>query len=410
MPLSLEPSRDPAGPGEAGGRPGDAALIELLGRTRLFRGLTREQRATVVGRLELRRYAPDEVILVEGEVDHAIHVVARGRVVVLKATAGGAPVEVRTLERGACLGEIKLFGHGRSTATVRAKGHVVCGSLAIDLLKRNGPLGHLRSALVQSAGKLLGERMSTNTADVVEAMRGELVQSQMRLFAGRLMLLIVTLMSLFTLFISLMSSVAPELLPRPEVLSFGLIVPAAAFMSIGLVLGPYTARDAGVHLDQPWAQVKRALWYTAPLMVLGLGVKLLLSRPGGPYADRPLLDPGALFPEGGFEPTVYALALAGYVIHAPLQELLIRAGLQFPMEKLLSPTSTRVNWLAIIVSNLCFAAFHTYLGFGFALVAFGPGVYWGWIYARERSMFVSTMSHWLLGVWALFVLGLQSSF
>ena len=47
-----------------------------------------------------------------------------------------------------------------------------------------------------------------------------------------------------------------------------------------------------------------------------------------PLADQPLFDPAAVFGGRPFDAGFYLVAVFLYVIHAPLQELVARAGLQ----------------------------------------------------------------------------------
>jgi membrane protease YdiL (CAAX protease family) len=68
----------------------------------------------------------------------------------------------------------------------------------------------------------------------------------------------------------------------------------------------------------------------------------------------------------------------------------------------------RVNWKAIVVSNLIFATAHTYLGLWFCLAVFLPGIFWGWMFAKQRSIIGVTVSHILVGIWGIFALGLTA--
>ena len=62
---------------------------------------------------------------------------------------------------------------------------------------------------------------------------------------------------------------------------------------------------------------------------------------------------------------------------------------------------------AILAVLLRHASPRTALGLGylFGLGQFVPGLFWGWLYQRERSFISLAVSHALLGVWGLFVLG-----
>lgn len=68
----------------------------------------------------------------------------------------------------------------------------------------------------------------------------------------------------------------------------------------------------------------------------------------------------------------------------------------------------RTNWKAIVIANLLFASAHAYIGFWFCVFAFLPGLFWGWLFARQRSLVGVTVSHILVGLWAIFALGIHA--
>jgi membrane protease YdiL (CAAX protease family) len=47
-----------------------------------------------------------------------------------------------------------------------------------------------------------------------------------------------------------------------------------------------------------------------------------------------------------------------------------------------------------------------YVSPGLALTAFVAGLFWGWLYARQRSLVGVSISHVLLGFWAFEVVDL----
>ena len=96
--------------------------------------------------------------------------------------------------------------------------------------------------------------------------------------------------------------------------------------------------------------------------------------------------------------------LLAYVVFIPFQELIYRGGLQGALEHFLS--GPRAKWQAIFASNIIFSAAHLYISPGFSLVAFFTGLFWGWLYARQKGLIGVSVSHILLGIWALDVVDL----
>jgi membrane protease YdiL (CAAX protease family) len=97
------------------------------------------------------------------------------------------------------------------------------------------------------------------------------------------------------------------------------------------------------------------------------------------------------------------LALA-YVLFVPFQELIYRGGVQGALEHFL--TGRWRSWMAILGSNVIFSAGHLYISAGLAATAFVAGLFWGWLYSRQRGLAGVSVSHVLLGFFAFEVVGL----
>ena len=144
------------------------------------------------------------------------------------------------------------------------------------------------------------------------------------------------------------------------------------------------------------------------MLLLLLLLKLALIWWAPSMHDRPLFDPSALFAGRPFDLGFFALAMVMYAIHAPLQEFVVRVGMQGALQHFITTTPGRPNWNAIVITNVVFAANHTYIGFWFCVAAFLPGLFWGYLFARQRSWIGVSVSHVAVGLWVLFALGLHA--
>ena len=63
-------------------------------------------------------------------------------------------------------------------------------------------------------------------------------------------------------------------------------------------------------------------------------------------------------------------------------------------------TGRSARWLPIVLSSAVFSMGHQHLGWSYALASFVPGLFWGWMYQRQRSLIGVSISHALIGVWA----------
>ena len=96
-----------------------------------------------------------------------------------------------------------------------------------------------------------------------------------------------------------------------------------------------------------------------------------------------------------------------YVIFAPLQEFIIRGGLQGSLYWFLSGSYQSRTWTAILLSNLMFITFHAHVSLLFALGTFVPGLVWGWLYSRHKTLIGVSISHTILGLLVIFFMGVN---
>lgn len=166
----------------------------------------------------------------------------------------------------------------------------------------------------------------------------------------------------------------------------------------------YPARFFGLTLQGAGRHVREAVLFTLPLLALTVVRKWALvtwvpAMHGLPLFQMTAPPPPGL-PASGFDPW---LALA-YVVFAPFQELIYRGGVQGSLSHFL--TGRWRDLMAIVGANIIFSVAHLYVSPGLAVTAFAAGLFWGWLYARQRGLAGVAVSHVLLGFWAFEVVAL----
>ena len=95
------------------------AVIEAIGRSRLFRGVADADLATIAPMLRQRRYRAGETIFHEGDPGDAMHVIASGRAKISIESLEGDEAILVTLGPGEVFGELVLLdGAPRSAAAI----------------------------------------------------------------------------------------------------------------------------------------------------------------------------------------------------------------------------------------------------------------------------------------------------
>lgn len=381
-------------------------LIARHPQSRLFADLSGTARLRLGDLSTSRRCKAGEVLIAEGAVDPYLYVIRSGRVRIEKATSAGVSSHaLNELGPGETFGEMKLAAPGPASATVVAVEPVEVFCIDLERLGREPDADGLRVTLLTNVARILSERLRGTSAKTANAIEAELQQVRLREYAGRFIVYLFTIMSGFAFIVAGLNALGPQR-PRQALISAGVIFGAALPVAIMLRRSPYAPADYGLTL-QRWRRVLgEALLYTVPILALATLLKgaWLLASPG--HRKMALLDPlasGSSTPSWG----IWLLAVVSYSCLSALQEFFARCGLQASMLLFDGRSGARSNWRVILIANLMFASAHAYLGLRFMLAAFIPGLFWGWLFDRQRSLLGVAVSHALIGVWALFVIRLQ---
>ena len=153
--------------------------------------------------------------------------------------------------------------------------------------------------------------------------------------------------------------------------------------------------------------LRDALIWTLATCALATVFKLVLISWTPSFADQRLFNlSGILDPRTTWMDLRASLMLAiAYAAVAPLQEFIVRGGLQTALQRCLYGSTADVR--AIVVSNALFASAHLHLSVSFAIVVFFPGLLWGAMYARRRNVASVALSHVLSGWFVFLVLGFE---
>lgn len=379
---------------------------EEMATIALFEGLDADQRRTLA-RLATERACEDGAVIVrEGEHAEALFVVREGRVRIEKADAVGERYRIATLGRGEAFGEIGLVDDQPASATVRADGPARVLCLALRGALDDPAARSLRAGVLENLARLLAARLRSSSAATVTALRAELEQMKL---GGRTVVALVLVSCACMLGTALLHALPAAHRPGQTWISTGSILVGAGFMYGLLRFGREPLAVYGLTLRNIGAHAREAALFTLPVLALLTAIKWAWLRSSPSLQGEPLFRPGAMFGGAPFHAGPWLLALVVYAALTPLQEFYYRAGLQGALRRILPPPRAPggANWSAIVVANLVFASVHTYIGVWFALAVLPPGMLWGWLYERQRSIVGPSVSHVLVGVFALFVLGMQ---
>jgi CRP/FNR family cyclic AMP-dependent transcriptional regulator len=399
-------TRTSAGTVFAAGSPQAAEAQALLARVPVFQQFQAADLAALIARsnaLRFIRHDDGTDIVREGEPATRVLVMRSGEARVLKRGEGGDQHEVNRLAAGDCIGELALIDPAPRSATVRAAGPVEVLSIPIaDLMALAAERPGFALGLLGMA-RLVAERLRTSTATAVQSLERALAEERTRSAMGKFTFMLIVTYSLYTWVLGTAAQ-AKQALGRSELVTLPAVLVTVGMLWWFMRSSGYPAAFFGLTLQRARRHIVEALLLTLPLMALAVGLKWWLVNNVGSMQGQPLFQmfapasPG--LPASPFNPW---LALA-YVIFVPLQELIYRGGLQGALEHFLTGPWRRGQ--AIIGSNVIFSAAHLYISPGLSVSAFVAGLFWGWLYTRQRGLAGVSVSHMLLGFWSFEIVGL----
>ena len=375
----------------------------LLGRCIIFRRCDSEDLAALAGNTRWVDHADGADLVREGDMPDDLLIIEQGHAQVLKRGANNDEHLVNRVGPGDSIGEMALFDRVPRSATVRAEGPV--RSLVLPL-SRIVELAKERPSLVSmlvDVGALVAGRLRVANTNAAATADRVLAEERMRAVMGRFTLLLMLAYTLYTWVLGTAIKVK-ETFGHSEFITVPAIFICCAILFVFVRASGYPARFFGLTTNNAGRDVREALLFTLPWLAGTVLLKLALlawvpSMHGAPLFQI-LAEPPPGPPDGGFNPWL----AAAYVFFAPFQELIYRGGVQGPLSHFL--IGRYRTWFAILGANVIFSAAHLYVSPGLAVVAFVAGLFWGWLYARQRGLIGVSVSHVVLGLWAFEVVGL----
>lgn len=365
----------------------------------LLNGLSEEDAAAWLAEGELQTLEAGEILFHEGDAGDNFYLIEEGELEILRDEG----VLLATLGPGSEVGAMGVVDGAPRSATARARSPLTLRRFDGQLLLSGERAGRRDDPRVLVLRNLLREnasRLREGNERQLGLLEEKLDEERRRAQLGSFTTYAIALMCLYGLSLEL----GNVLMQRtgdsaPFTVACLLVFVGSLYWMIrrsGEPLAHY-----GLSLKGAGPAMLRAAGFTVllcgALTALKAGaIAFIPSLQGEPLFELELLDDEA--PLGG------ALWLVLYILFTPAQEFVARGALQGSLRRfLLGP---RAGISANVLANLMFASSHLHMSTSFALLVIPPGLFWGWLFERERVLVAPIVSHLILGVYAIFVLGL----
>jgi CRP-like cAMP-binding protein/membrane protease YdiL (CAAX protease family) len=369
---------------------------DLLAASNAFTGCaSADIRAFLEDQAEPREARAGQRILDEGDEADALWILLEGEVEVVQRSESAGELVLARLDGTRVLDEASLFERGPRSVTVRAVSS--CRLLRVPLARFDAAA--LADAVRANLAPDLARGLSEARRAAVQYHEATVDETRRRRAIGEYM---VRIFAICAFYMFVMSEVTNDWAFGPQY-SFFL---ALTLLALAFAVASFIKKDVlpraifGLSL-RDWRRVSvEAVLWALPLMAVIVAIKAALIHTVPSFADVPLFDFGEPWrPSLGY----FILVETLYTMLVPVQQFIARSGMQAPFEHLLHGRYRRAK--AIVLSSVLFSAMHVHFGPSFAIAVFPMGLYWGWMFSRQRSLLGVSLSHILVGNFVFAVVG-----
>ena len=380
----------------------------------LFAHLGRDHVKAIRDSLTVLSFATGQTVVREGDAnDNRLFVILEGEAALCKSArsdSGGPPLDYEIEIRGRhdLFGAMWVFDQEPLPVSVMAKTPLTVAVIDLKGRGQNRRERETRNVLIAELRRYLGNYVRKSLRVRVDSLAREAEVSRYRNAVSDIVVASLTLLSFYTLALSTLPRFETYLQVNFALSPFIIVFFALTFFPLLLRSG-FPLAFFGITFNN-WRSV---LLFSAAVSLAFIAAGALTK--GILIAALPSLHGMTVFSfadvrvsgENVMMSPWYWVAVGLYLALTPVQEFVARCGIQAPLYAFLQGSELERRVISIVVSNLVFSAAHAHIGLAFALAAFLPGLFWGWIFARTNSLLAASASHFVIGGAGIFLFGIQ---
>lgn len=373
-----------------------------LKKFKLFAGFSDEDLEQLAAACVRLDFDPGDIVVKQGQPGDELFLIDEGEVVVVRHD-DGQEFTLNTMSEGQDFGILAALDGGVRRATLRAtRPSSLLRLRSGDLQKVFGDYhasGHalmLRNALGSTSEAL----RSVNEVSV-GSLRRELAESKRRLSFGSFVAFLIGSVTLYAFLLRIAMGTFLGTVDSTFV-SIGILVMCLLIYVPMMKLSGFPASTYGLTLRNWKGVLLESLAWTGVFLAAVTLIKLVLLHVVPAWKGQQLFS---MYGFTRYETLGQALGLmALYAVFAPIQEFIARGAMQSSLHEFLG--GKHAAFWAVVLSTLMFAQIHLHLTPGYAVAVLVPSLFWGAMYARQRSLLGVSVSHVLIGIFVAFFLGL----
>jgi len=380
-------------------------IANQLSKIDLFINFTEFELLSISHLFRVKELPPHTVFINEGDEPQELFLMTKGEAEVLKFDKDQwIEHRIAMIKSGEMIGELALIDNSPRSATVKTTQASIVLTISIQqfqmLLKDHLDLGN---RVYFNLAKQISTRLKSTSKDVVEALKQKLQEASIRISMGRFVVYVIFMICTYTFMIQgiaflVRSTENATLIGVPLLIVFGSITLFMMYHN-QLPLSTY-----GLTLKNIKSNLFFSALYSIPIMFIVLFFKWLMIQNISAFSGEPLFN-NPLFGlnSGDARIKIFLAIIIFYALAIPLQEILTRGAIQGSLSQFL--TGPYKNLLALLVANILFCLIHLHLSLIFSVVLFPLGLFWGWLFLKQKSIIGVSFSHFLIGVWGYKLIG-----
>lgn len=383
-------------------------LTKILKKNEVFQGLTDAQLEALIPYIRKRALAEGSYLFHEGDTGESFFVIEGGSIAILKKDPSlEQEISLIQLHMGEIIGEMASLGGGHRTTSAKALTATHLLELSLEELARYPQVREIYLHLKTKLSKALTQRVISSNNALVAGYKKQLEHEKARAALGDFIAHLMILLFLYIFAIKLISvlkiqAVSTTVISIPVLLVFG-----AAMLHMMKKSGcPWSMY--GFTLKGSVRALIESFFLSLPVFGIVVLYKWIIIQIDPAFYNFSLFHVTAgLNPDTTKQVSyfVIALLLLGYAVFVPVQEIIYRGAMQNILEKFLIGKNKTI--LAILISNFPFSLIHIHVSLVLTVLVYFLGVFWGWLFARQRTLVGCTFSHFLVGIWAFFIVGIS---
>jgi CRP-like cAMP-binding protein len=357
--------------------------------------MNEEQLLTIAPLIKEKKYAPQEVVMNEGDEGTFMFMIQHGSVNILKKE-----LKLSEHSSGDLVGLMSLLDNTPRSATVIAGENGATGyTINSDGIQQI--LGREKDSIVSTMlhNYIIYQQnaiRNTNALGLREA-RAKLEQEQKRVLSARFFVQMVFGLLVFTFLLGFLNEKTKQV--DSTFVSFAILAVYALWSLFYVRISGLPLGSFGLTLSNLKPAFKKTMIATTGFLVFLFILKGALITWAPEEYGTQLIE---WYNTNGKESVWILIAL--YAIHAVMQEFIARGCIQGGLHQFISGKGGQ--WMAIFLATLMFSSFHLMIDMKLALLTMVPGLFWGYLFYKEKNVLAVGVSHVIIGLVAFFVLNI----